>query len=102
MDLKTAQSMLEEWTHSESLLRHAKTVGWVMKAYAEKLGADSEKWQITGLLHDADYEQFPEEHPHKIVKRLRDLGEEDIAHAISAHYTKWNVPWIRHFWPVMN
>ena len=44
-------------------------------------------------MHDADYEKWPEEHPNRIVGRLRELGEERIAHAISAHYTKWNVPY---------
>lgn len=50
-----------------------------------------EKWAIAGLLHDADYEVFPEKHPQVIVDKLKSLGEQEIAHAISAHYTKWNV-----------
>ena len=62
-----------------------------MEAYAEKFGENKEEWAITGMLHDADYEAFPEKHPAIIVERLRGMGEEKIAHAISAHYTKWNV-----------
>ena len=46
---------------------------------------------VAGLLHDADYEQWPEDHPNRIVAWLRDRGEEPLAHAISAHYTKWRV-----------
>jgi predicted hydrolase (HD superfamily) len=45
------------------------------------------------MLHDADYEQWPQEHPHRIVAWLRARGETAVAHAISAHYTKWNVPY---------
>ena len=45
------------------------------------------------MLHDADYEKWPEEHPGRIVAWLRERNEEGIAHAISAHYTKWGVPY---------
>ncbi len=45
------------------------------------------------MLHDADYEKWPAEHPNKIVAWLRERGEERVAHAISAHYTKWQVPY---------
>lgn len=93
MDQKTALSLLREWTQGESLLRHAQTVSWVMEAYARKFGEDEELWAHTGLLHDADYEAFPQEHPHKIVEKLRSLGHPEMAYAISAHYTKWGVPY---------
>ena len=89
---KTAQEILESMTKTESLLRHARSVELVMIAYAAHFGEDMEKWSITGLLHDADYEMYPDEHPKIIVGKLRELGEEDIAYAISAHYTKWGVP----------
>ena len=45
------------------------------------------------MLHDADYDQWPEEHPQRIVTWLRERGEGAIAHAVSAHYTKWGVPY---------
>lgn len=93
IDRQQAREILHEMTKSESLLRHARTVELVMEAYAAKLGEDKEEWAITGLLHDADYEAYPGEHPNVIVNRLRDMGEERIAHAISAHYTQWNVPY---------
>ena len=86
-----ALQLLQSMTQSASLLRHMRTVELVMEAYAKKLGEDPEPWAITGLLHDADYEAFPEEHPNIIVKILYESGDEKIAHAISAHYTKWGV-----------
>jgi len=88
-----ARTLLESMTKSASLLRHMRTLELVMEAYAEKLGEDKEEWAIAGLLHDADYEAYPEKHPQIIVDHLNGQGEEKIAHAISAHYTKWNVPY---------
>lgn len=93
MTLPEAREILVQMTKSPSLLRHMRSIELVMAAYAEKLGENKDEWAIAGLLHDADYEAFPEQHPAVIVKKLRDLGEEKIAHAISAHYTKWNVPY---------
>jgi predicted hydrolase (HD superfamily) len=86
-----ARNILSSLTQSQSLLRHMRTIELVMEAYAEKFGEDKEQWAIAGLLHDADYEVYPEKHPNIIVEKLRTMGEDDIAHAISAHYTKWNV-----------
>ncbi len=88
-----ARTILSSLTQSQSLLRHMRTIELVMEAYAEKFGEDTDQWAIAGLLHDADYEAYPDKHPHIIVEKLRALGEEKIAHAISAHYTKWNVPY---------
>lgn len=84
-----AVNLLESMTQSASLLRHMRTVELVMEAYAGKLGENKQEWAAAGLLHDADYEPFPEKHPQVIVEKLRSLGEDKIAHAISAHYTKW-------------
>lgn len=86
--------MLKSMTDSPALLRHMRTLELVMEAYAEKLGEDKDAWAIAGLLHDADYERFPDQHPGIIVNKLKEMGEETIAHAISAHYTKWNVPYL--------
>jgi predicted hydrolase (HD superfamily) len=86
-----AKLLLESMTQSVSLLRHMRTVELVMEAYADKLNENREEWAVAGMLHDADYEPFPDQHPQIIVDKLRGLGEEKIAHAISAHYTKWNV-----------
>jgi len=86
-----ARVILEEMTKNPSLLRHMRTVELVMEAYAEKFGEDRDEWANAGLLHDADYEVYPEKHPAIIVEKLQQLGEAKIAHAIAAHYTKWNV-----------
>jgi predicted hydrolase (HD superfamily) len=64
-----------------------------MEAYAEKFNENTDEWAIAGLLHDADYEVFPEKHPQVIVEKLKSVEEDKIAHAISAHYSKWNVPY---------
>lgn len=93
MQCSEAKALLESMTQSASLRRHMRTVELVMEAYAEKLGENKDEWAITGLLHDADYEVHPDKHPTVIVEKLRQLGEERIAHAISAHYTRWNVPY---------
>ena len=91
-----AWAHLCEWTETDSLRKHARAVEVVMRAAAHRYGAgdaDVEAWGIAGMLHDADYEKWPEEHPNKIVAWLREKGEEPIAHAISAHYTQWGVPY---------
>lgn len=93
MTREQAREILTSMTQSQSLLRHMRTVELVMEAYAEKLGEPKDEWAIAGLLHDADYEAYPDQHPNIIVEKLNGMGESKIAHAISAHYTKWNVPY---------
>jgi predicted hydrolase (HD superfamily) len=91
-----AWRQLCEWTETDALRKHARAVELVMRAAAARYGtpdADAERWAIAGMLHDADYEKWPEEHPRRIVAWLRQRGEEDIAHAVSAHYTRWDVPY---------
>jgi predicted hydrolase (HD superfamily) len=91
-----AWTLLTEWTKGDSLRRHARAVELVMRAAVPRYGgaeAEVEAWGIAGMLHDADYEAWPDEHPHRIVAWLRERGEGALAHAISAHYTKWNVPY---------
>jgi predicted hydrolase (HD superfamily) len=87
-----ARELLHEMTEGYSLRRHARTVELVMEALAKKFDEDVEKFAITGLLHDADYEKYPDQHPNVIVEKLNEMGESEIAHAIAGHYTKWNVP----------
>ena len=94
MDRNQALEILHSMTKSESLLRHARSVELVMEAYGEHFNENPFDWAVCGLLHDADYESFPDLHPSKIVGILNDLGENNIAYAISAHYTKWNVPYL--------
>jgi predicted hydrolase (HD superfamily) len=88
-----AREILSSLTSNQSLLRHMRTIELVMEAYAVKYGEDPDEWAVAGLLHDADYERYPDQHPNVIVEKLRSIGEEKLAHAISAHYTKWNVPY---------
>jgi predicted hydrolase (HD superfamily) len=90
-----ALAQLSSWTKTDSLLKHARAVEIVMRAAASQYGgpgADAEVWAVTGLLHDADYEQWPDEHPQRIVDWLREQGEEAMAYAVSFHQTKWNLP----------
>lgn len=91
-----AWELLCSWTETEALRRHARAVEIAMRAAAHRHGtgaAGEEEWGIAGLLHDADYEQWPDEHPRRTVAWLRARGEESLAHAISAHFTKWGVPY---------
>jgi predicted hydrolase (HD superfamily) len=86
-----AEAHLREWTSGPSLLNHARAVSLVMRQAAHRYGCgadDEPAWAIAGLLHDADYEQWPDEHPRRIVAWLRDRGEEEIAHAVAAHVAR--------------
>jgi predicted hydrolase (HD superfamily) len=87
-----AVQQLQSWTTNPSLLLHGRAVEIVMRAAATKFGGDPDVWGVTGLLHDADYDQWPEEHPKRIVDWLREQGEEEMAYAVSFHQTKWNLP----------
>lgn len=87
-----ALALLHEYTPSESLRRHAYAVEASMRAYARKLGEDEERWGLTGLLHDFDYERWPEPpaHTQEGAKILRDRGvDEEIVEAILSH-AEWN------------
>ena len=89
-----AWEQLCRWTESEALRKHARAVEIVLRAAALRYGAgaeDVESWGVAGLLHDADYERWPEDHPGRIVAWLREQGEEAIAHAVSAPFPAWGV-----------
>lgn len=87
-----ALAQLQAWTKNPSLLGHARSVEIVMRSAASKYGGDPEVWATTGLIHDADYDQWPEVHPKRIVDWLREQGEEEIAYAVSFHQTAWGLP----------
>jgi len=93
LDREEAWTLLCQWTPSEKLRIHARAVELVMRDLGARLGEDVERFGLAGLLHDADYDTWPGEHPNRIVAWLRERGEADLAHAISAHYTRWNVPY---------
>ncbi|MDP6043012.1 MAG: HDIG domain-containing protein [Dehalococcoidales bacterium] len=80
-----ALSLVQEFNQSESLRKHAYAVAGVMSYLARNMGEDEVKWQIVGLVHDLDYERFPEEHCHKTKDILEERGwpEEYIRAAIS-------------------
>jgi len=80
-----ALSLFREFNKSESLLKHAYSVEGVMRYKARKIGEDEEKWGIVGLMHDLDYECFPEEHCKKSQEILeeRDWPEEYIKAIVS-------------------
>ncbi len=87
-DREFCLSILKEYTKSESLLKHAYAVETCVRAYAEKFGQDEEYWGNVALLHDFDYEMFPnaEEHPYKGSEILKEKGfDEDFRRAIMSH-----------------
>jgi predicted hydrolase (HD superfamily) len=88
-----AWDLLCDWTPSAKLRTHARAVELVMRDLAARLGEDPDRFGLAGLLHDADYDTWPGEHPRRIVAWLQERGEADLAHAISAHYTRWGVPY---------
>ena len=81
-----ALSLLEEWVESPGLRNHMKSVEAAVRWYARQSGADEETWGLAGLLHDLDWEKYPEEHPLKAIDELRRRGvQEEVLHAIAAH-----------------
>lgn len=87
--------LLCEYTKTDSLRKHALAVEAAMRAYARKLGEDEEKWGTVGLLHDFDYEMFPQvpDHPMKGTEILTRRGyPEEIRRAILGHVPAINVP----------
>jgi putative nucleotidyltransferase with HDIG domain len=95
-----ADALMREYTQSDSLRKHMYAVEAAMRAYAARQGEDVERWGLAGLLHDFDYERWPNtahspdvEHPAEGVRILRGLGyPEDILEAILGHATYCGVP----------
>lgn len=95
-----ALAIVHEYTKSDSLRKHMLAVEAAMRAYAEKFGEDADRWGLAGLVHDFDYERFPndahsatEQHPAEGVRILRSHGfPEDILEAILGHATYSGVP----------
>jgi putative nucleotidyltransferase with HDIG domain len=88
-----ALALMHEYTENENLRKHMYAVEAAMRAYARKYGADEDLWGVTGLIHDFDYERWPnddrsatEEHPSSGVAILRERGwPDEILHAVLAH-----------------
>jgi putative nucleotidyltransferase with HDIG domain len=95
-----ALALMHEYTRSDSLRKHMLAVEAAMRSYAGRFGEDTEKWGLAGLLHDFDYERFPndahsptDEHPSEGVRLLRERGyPEDVLEAILGHATYTGVP----------
>lgn len=90
-----AWNLLCEYTKGESLRKHALAVEVVMRAYARRLGEDEDKWGLTGMLHDFDYELYPDppDHPLKGSEILRERGyTDDLRRAILGHANYTGVP----------
>jgi putative nucleotidyltransferase with HDIG domain len=95
-----ALTLMESWTASESLRKHMLAVEAAMRAYAAHFGEDVEAWGVAGLLHDFDYERFPNaaqaadaEHPAEGVRHLRAIGvSEAVCEAILGHAAYTGVP----------
>ena len=94
-----AYALLCEWVQSESLRRHMLAVEAALRAYARRFDADEALWGITGLLHDLDYERYPDMtdtvngHPRTELRLFREAGyPEELIHAVEAHATFLGVP----------
>ena len=81
-----ALSLLREYTQSDSLIKHALAVEGVMRHFARHRKADEEQWGVIGLVHDLDYEQYPDQHCRKSAEILRDHGwPEAYVRAVISH-----------------
>ena len=95
-----ALALVQEYTASESLRKHMLAVEAAMRAYAERFGEDADRWALAGLIHDFDYERYPndahsptEEHPSWGVRLLRERGwPEDVLQAVLGHAEYTNTP----------
>jgi len=91
-----AWTLFCEWTQSDSLRKHVLGVEAAMRAYARRFGEDEELWAVTGIVHDLDYERYPDletGHPRHAIEELRRLGYPDgVVDAVAGHATFLNVP----------
>ncbi len=86
MDRKEAVELLKKYNKEEFHLRHAVTVEQVMRYFAKENGYDDEFWGIVGLLHDVDYEQYPEQHCKKAPELLEEIkASKEMVHAVCSH-----------------
>ena len=95
MTRQEATDLLFEYTKTDSLRKHALAVSAAMRAYAPKLGGDEEIWGVVGVLHDFDYEMYPQypDHPTKGSEILKERGlAEDLRRTILSHVPAMNIP----------
>jgi predicted hydrolase (HD superfamily) len=93
MDRQEALNILFEYTTTDALRKHAYSVEAAMKAYARKFGEDEDLWSCIGLIHDFDYERYPDEHPMKGSGILAERGVAlEIRTIILGHSDRSGVP----------
>jgi len=95
MTYNDALTLMHEYTQNDALRKHMYAVEAAMRAYAKKFSEDEEKWAIVGVLHDFDYEKYPNppDHPAKGSEILKEKGyTEEIRRAILGHADYMNVP----------
>ena len=86
MERKKAMQLLKKYNKEEFHIRHALTVEAVMRYFAKQYGYDEEFWGLVGLLHDIDFEKYPEEHCKKAPELLQEIdASEEMIHAICSH-----------------
>lgn len=88
MTREEALELLEKYNKDEFHIQHGETVGKTMRYFAENLGYadEADYWEVVGILHDIDFELWPEEHCKKAPELLKEAGvEDDIIHAVCSH-----------------
>ncbi len=86
MERKDAIGLLKKYNKEEFHIRHAYTVEAVMRYFAKEKGYDEDFWGFVGLLHDVDFEQYPDKHCQKAPELLKEIGaDSEMIHAICSH-----------------
>ena len=81
-----AWQLLKEYNQDEHLITHALAVEGVMRHFATLYNEDAEKWGVVGLLHDLDYEKYPEEHCKKVIEIMKEKGlDDELIHSVVSH-----------------
>ena len=91
MTRQDALALVTSWTTNKNLVKHMLAVEAAMGGLAKHFGKEEELWKVIGLIHDADYEKYPEKHPQVLIDELLKKGESDVViNAIKSHAWKYN------------
>lgn len=91
MKREEVHKLVTDWTLNPNLVKHMLAVEAEMRAIAKHLGENEEEWGLAGLIHDADYDKWPKEHPRKLLRELKKLKAPDWLHdVVEAHAWKYN------------
>ena len=85
MDRQRAIQLLDQWVTKDFTRKHLLATEAAMRTYAVRFGGNPDQWGLAGLLHDADWDTFPDEHPARVVAWLRDADQNEIAQAVASH-----------------